>query len=121
MLFGRETRDPKAEPRSEKMAEGKDEMPDPEQLRQIFQVIGESVPELLDKITKILYSAAEGERFGQSVAAFYKALVAAGMSKDQAFTLTKEYMNNVSLGGMLKNIFSGGLSRDLSEDMGGKH
>jgi hypothetical protein len=35
--------------------------------------------------------------------------------------LTKEYMNNVSLGGMLKNIFSGGLSRDLSEDMGGKH
>lgn len=102
------------------MAEGKDEMPDPEQLRQIFQVIGESVPELLDKITKILYSAAEGERFGQSVAAFYKSLVAAGMSKDQAFTLTREYMSNVSLGGMLKNIFSGGLSRDLSEDMGGK-
>jgi hypothetical protein len=103
------------------MAEGKDEMPDPEQLRQIFQVIGDSVPELLDKITKILYSAAEGERFGQSVAAFYKSLVEAGMSKDQAFTLTKEYMNNVSLGGMLKNIFSGGLSRDLSEDMGKKH
>jgi hypothetical protein len=100
------------------MAEGKDEMPDPEQLRRIFDVIGESVPELLDKITKILYSAAEGERFGQSVAAFYKALVEAGMTKEQAFTLTKEYMSNVSLGGMLKNIFSGGLSRDLAGEAG---
>ena len=100
------------------MAEGKNEMPDPEQLRQIFNVIGESIPELLDKVTKILYSAAEGERFGQSVAAFYKSLEEAGMSKDQAFTLTKEYMNSVSLGGMLKNIFSGGLSKDLAGDVG---
>jgi hypothetical protein len=100
------------------MAENNNEMPDPEQLRQIFNVIGESVPELLDKITKILYSATEGERFGQSVAAFYKALVDAGMTKEQSFTLTKEYMNNVSLGGMLKNIFSGGLSRDLGGDLG---
>lgn len=99
------------------MAEQTPEMPDPEQLRQIFQVIGESVPELLDKITKILYSASEGERFGLSVAAFYKSLVAAGMTTQQSFELTKEYMSNVSLGGMLKNIFSGGLSRDLSGDM----
>lgn len=98
------------------MAENQ-EMPDPEQLRQIFQVFNEGVPEMLDKITKILYNPQEGEKFGQSVAAFYKALTEAGMSKEQAFSLTKEYLNNVSLGGMLKNIFSGNLSKDMRAEI----
>lgn len=96
------------------MAENEhDDMPDPEQLRQIFQIFNEGIPEMLEKITRILYSPQEGEKFGQSVAAFYKALMDAGMTKEQAFTLTKEYMNNVSLGGMLKNIFSGNMSREM--------
>jgi len=103
------------------MAEKNDEMPDPEQLRQIFQVFNEGIPEMLEKITKILYSPQEGEKFGQSVAAFYKSLVTAGMTSEQAFSLTKEYLTNVSLGGMLKNIFSGNFGRDLSgEGKGGK-
>jgi hypothetical protein len=87
-----------------------DKMPDAEQLRQIFAVLSDAVPELLEKITKVLYGAQEGEKFGMSVAAFYKALVAAGMTKDQAFELTKEYMGNISLGGMMKNVFAGGLN-----------
>ena len=89
------------------MAEN-DKMPDPEQLRKIFEVLTTAVPDLLDKITKVLYGAQEGEKFGLSVAAFYKALRDAGMSNDQAFALTKEYMNNISVGGMLKNMVSGG-------------
>jgi hypothetical protein len=91
------------------MAEN-DNMPDAEKMRQIFAVLSDAVPELLEKITKVLYGAQEGEKFGMSVAAFYKALVAAGMSNEQAFALTKEYMNNISLGGMMKNVFSGGVN-----------
>jgi hypothetical protein len=96
------------------------EMPDPEQLKQIFQVFNEGIPEMLENITKILYSPQGGEKFGQSVAAFYKALTDAGMSKDQAFTLTKEYLSNVSLGGMLKNIFSGGVGKDMKVGISAK-
>ncbi|HNX47288.1 MAG TPA: hypothetical protein PLC39_03435 [Methanomassiliicoccales archaeon] len=83
------------------------DMPDPEQLRQMFTVLTEQVPPLLDSITKVLYGAQEGTKFGESVAAFYKALRDAGMSNEQAFELTKDYMSNLSLGGMLKNIVSG--------------
>jgi hypothetical protein len=83
------------------------EMPDAEQLGQIFTVLSEHVPKLLDSVTKVLYGAQEGTKFGESVAAFYKALKDAGMSNDQAFELTKEYMSNLSIGGMLKNIVSG--------------
>jgi len=88
------------------------EMPDAEQLGQIFAVLSEHVPKLLDSVTKVLYGAQEGTKFGESVAAFYKALNDAGMSKDQAFELTKEYMSNLSLGGMLKNIVGGASKQD---------
>jgi len=101
------------------MAEKNSEMPDPEQLRQIFQVFNEGIPEMLEKITKILYNPEEGEKFGLSVASFYKSLMASGMTSEQAFSLTKEYLNNVSLGGMLKNIFSGNMSKDMGR--GEKH
>jgi hypothetical protein len=93
-----------------------EKMPDPEQLRQIFVVLSDAVPELLEKITKVLYGAQEGEKFGLSVAAFYKALIAAGMTKEQAFELTKEYMGNISLGGMMKNVFSGGVNVNQSRE-----
>ncbi len=83
------------------------EMPDPEQLRQMFAVLSDSVPELLEKITKVLYDAQEGAKFGTAVASFYKALKDAGMTNEQAFELTREYMSNASLGGMLKGVVGG--------------
>jgi len=89
-----------------------DDMPDAEQLRDIFGVLTESVPKLLDSVTKVLYGAQEGTKFGESVAAFYKALKDAGMSNEQAFELTKDYMSNLSLGGMLKNIVSGASKKE---------
>jgi hypothetical protein len=83
------------------------EMPDPEKLKEIMAVMKDTIPELLEKITKILYDAQEGEKFGTAVAKFYKALLDAGMTSEQAFALSKEYMNNASLGGMLKGVVGG--------------
>jgi len=80
---------------------------DAEQMKEIFKVIKEDVPELLDRITKILYNSAEAEKFGVSVATFYKALKDAGMTNEQAFELTRKFMDNTSLGGMLKNMVGG--------------
>jgi len=41
------------------------DMPDPEQLRQMFTVLSEQVPKLLDSVTKVLYGAQEGTKFGE--------------------------------------------------------
>jgi hypothetical protein len=87
------------------------EMPSAEQLKEIMAVMKDSIPELLEKITKVLYDAQEGEKFGKAVAMFYKALLDAGMTSEQAFTLSREYMNNASIGGMMKGIV-GGAKRD---------
>lgn len=81
-----------------------DDMKDAKELKEIMEVISETVPDLLDKITKVLYDAQEGEKMGQAVAAFYKALVDSGMSNEQAYALTKEYMSSMSLGGMISGL-----------------
>ena len=88
-----------------------DEMPDPEKLKEIMVIMKDTIPELLEKITKVLYDAQEGEKFGAAVAKFYKALLDAGMTSEQAFALSKEYMNNASLGGMMKGVI-GSARRD---------
>jgi hypothetical protein len=77
---------------------------DVEDMRKLFEILTEQVPKLLESVTKVLYGAQEGEKFGQSVAAFYKSLRAAGMTNQEAFELTKEYMSTLSLGGMLKML-----------------
>lgn len=99
----------------------KDEMPDIEELRGIFEVLKNSVPELLEKITKVIYEAKSGEEYGRAVASFYQALVSAGMSSEQAFALTKEYMSNLSIGNLMKNITGGMASgHDEDDDIGRK-
>jgi hypothetical protein len=75
-----------------------------EDMRKLFEILTEQVPKLLESITKVLYGAQEGEKFGMAVAAFYKSLKAAGMSNQEAFELTREYMSTLSLGGLLKMI-----------------
>jgi hypothetical protein len=45
----------------------------------------------------VLYGAQEGEEYGKAVANFYKALKDAGMSNEEAFALTKEYMGNLNI------------------------
>jgi hypothetical protein len=74
------------------------QMPTEEELRGIFRVLGEEVPGLLEKLTKILYGVKESEDFGKAVGNFYKALKEAGMSNEQAFQLTQEYMGNLNIG-----------------------
>ncbi|MDW5563446.1 MAG: hypothetical protein SA339_09490 [Methanomassiliicoccus sp.] len=73
-------------------------MPSEEELRGIFKVLGEEVPGLLEKLTKILYGVKESEDFGKAVGNFYKALKEAGMSNEEAFRLTQEYMGNLNVG-----------------------
>lgn len=73
------------------------EMPDPEKVAEILDVVEKKVPGLLKKLTQTLYSPDQAKQFGLSGAAFYKELKAAGMTEKQAFELTKQYMSTLNL------------------------
>ncbi len=85
-----------------------EEMPDAEQIRDIMKVLSETVPGLLEGLAKIMYGAKESEEYGRAVANFYKALKDSGMSGEQAFQLTRDYMSNMSLGNIMKGVTSQG-------------
>ncbi len=89
-----------------------------EKVKEIFKVLSESVPQLIENVMKVLYSAAEGQEYGKAVAGFYQALKAAGMSNEQAFELTKEYMSNLSIGGLLKGAMGMGKHDESGDEMG---
>jgi hypothetical protein len=82
------------------------EMPTEEELRGIFRVFQEELPDLLGKLTKILYGAQESEDYGKAVGAFYKTLVGSGMTSEQAFQLTRDYMSNMNIGNIVRGMSS---------------
>ncbi|MCC7568649.1 MAG: hypothetical protein PHW58_03870 [Candidatus Methanofastidiosa archaeon] len=80
------------------------EMPDPEQIKEILDIVADKVPALLRDLSSILYEPERARTFGKSVSEFYRELKDAGMTDDQAFTLTKQYMSNLNLGGMVSKM-----------------
>ena len=50
------------------MAEDKHmDMTDAEEMRKVFEVLSEHIPRLLESVTKVLYPAQGGEKFGNSL------------------------------------------------------
>jgi len=80
-----------------------DGFPDAEKIKEILDVVSEKVPGLIKELSGLLYSPESSKNFAVSAAIFYKELRAAGMSDEQAFELTRQYMSTLSLG----NIFKG--------------
>jgi hypothetical protein len=68
----------------------------PEDIKEILDVVAEKIPDLLEKLSDILYSQENAVKYGDAVATFYKRLIDAGMDQDQAFTLTEKYMSSLS-------------------------
>jgi hypothetical protein len=81
-----------------------DEFPDPDTIKEMLDVISDKIPELLKELSAVLYSPAQAKQFGVSAATFYKELKAAGMSDEQAFSLTNQYMSTMSLGSAVKGL-----------------
>lgn len=68
----------------------------PEDIKEILDVVAEKIPDLLEKLSDILYSQENAVKYGDAVATFYKRLIDAGMEPDQAFELTEKYMSSLS-------------------------
>jgi len=80
---------------------------DIEKVKEVLSVISTEIPKLLESISKQVYSTDNAQKMGVTVAQFYKQLVDAGMGPKEAFELTKEFMKNFSLGGMISQVVGG--------------
>ena len=88
------------------MAEEKKRDIEPEEIKDILGFIGEKLPELLDDLTNAIYGKEASAKFGSAVSNFYRTLKDSGMSDEQAFKLTEQYMSSLNLGGMIAKAIS---------------
>jgi len=78
---------------------------DPEQVKEIFAVFSEKLPALLNSLTDSIYGKDASAKFGTAVADFYRTLKESGMTDEQAFKLTEQYMASLNLGGLFAKAF----------------
>ncbi|WP_457742621.1 hypothetical protein [Thermococcus sp.] len=88
---------------------------DLEKIPLLMEKVGDMVEDILEPLKELLnelYSPERVQAMGRSVAEFYKNLVEAGMDKEAALELTKEYMDSINPGKklmeMLANLGRGG-------------
>jgi len=84
------------------------EMPDPQKIKEILDVVAEKIPGLLKTLSELLYGAQSAKQYAAAAATFYKELKAAGMTDAQAFELTQQYMSTLNLG----NLFGNAMKHD---------
>lgn len=76
-------------------------MPDPEKIKEILDVVSEKIPGLLKQLSELLYGPKSAKQYAEAAAIFYKELKGAGMTDEQAFELTRQYMSTLNLGNMM--------------------
>ena len=69
-------------------------------------MVSEKIPALLNSLTDSIYGKDASAKFGTAVANFYKTLKDSGMTDEQAFKLTEQYMSSLNLAGTLAKAIS---------------
>ena len=77
-----------------------------EDVKEILGVVSEKIPALLNSLTDSIYGKDASAKFGTAIANFYKTLKDSGMTDEQAFKLTEQYMSSLNLGGMIAKAVS---------------
>ena len=79
---------------------------EPENVKEIFAIFSEKVPVLLNSLTESIYGKDASAKFGTAVANFFTTLKKSGMTDEQAFKLTEQYMSSLNLGGIIAKAVS---------------
>jgi hypothetical protein len=85
----------------------------PEEFKDILNFVGDKLPSLLNSLTDAIYGKDASEKFGTAVSNFFRTLKDSGMTDEQAFKLTEQYMSSLNLGGTIAKAIS---SRGKSEE-----
>ena len=81
-----------------------EEMLDPKKIEEILNIVSAKVPGLLKELSGVLYSPEQAKQFSLAAATFYKELKAAGMTDEQAFELTNQYMSTMNVAHTMKSF-----------------
>jgi hypothetical protein len=73
----------------------------PQEMRAMLEAFSEKIPGILNSLTDAIYGKDASAKFGAAVADFYKTVKGSGMSEEQAFRLTEQYMSSLNLGGII--------------------
>jgi len=65
------------------------------EISEILDVVSTKVPKLISDLMKTLYSEETGRQMGKAVGALYKEIVDAGLPKEDALEMAKDYMNTL--------------------------
>jgi len=77
-------------------------LPDPDELRGLFDVLLEKVPILLHSLADVLFEPERATSYGQAVGNFYKELILAGIAPEEALALTREYLSTMDMKGLAR-------------------
>src|SRR2546428_13693157 len=72
-----------------------------DEVKELLEAFSEKIPTLLNSLTDAIYSKDASAKFGAAVADFYKTLKESGMTDEQAFRLTEQYMSSLNIGGVV--------------------
>lgn len=82
-----------------------DEIP-VEDLRELFGVINQEVPDLIKNLFASLYNAETAEQYAKGIATIYKTLTEQGLPQEMVEKLTMKYANSMDiLGKAMENKF----------------
>src|SRR3989442_227157 len=84
-----------------------------DEVKELLEAFSEKIPSLLNSLTDAIYGKDASAKFGAAVADFYKTLKESGMTDEQAFRLTEQYMSSLNIGGMISDALR---KRPQSED-----
>ncbi len=79
---------------------------DAEQVKEILDVVSNRIPELLNSLTDVLYGKEQAGKYGTAIAGFYKSMKESGMTEEQAYELTQQYMSSLNLPGLISQAIS---------------
>src|SRR2546430_15940398 len=72
-----------------------------DEVKELLEAFSEKIPTLLNSLTDAIYGKDASAKFGAAVADFYKTLKESGMTDEQAFRLTEQYMSSLNIGGVI--------------------
>ena len=83
-----------------------DKSTDAKEMIEIFEFVSSRIPELLNSLTDVLYGQEQAGKYGTAIAGFYKAMKESGMTEEQAYELTQQYMSSLNLPGLISQAIS---------------
>lgn len=78
--------------------------PSAQEVAEILDAVSARVPALLQSLRDLLYSPEAARNVGQAVGTFYKELINAGIPKEEAMSLTRDYLSTLKTVSEMGNV-----------------